>query len=26
LLLEERQKLQQDWIDGLRTKAYIKMF
>lgn len=26
LLLEERQKLQQDWIDGLRSKAFIKMF
>ncbi|MEA3187429.1 MAG: peptidyl-prolyl cis-trans isomerase SurA [Chthoniobacter sp.] len=26
LLQEERQRLQQRWLDGLRQKAYIKMF
>lgn len=26
LLQEERERLQQDWIDGLRSKAFIKQF
>jgi peptidyl-prolyl cis-trans isomerase SurA len=26
LLQEERQRLQQEWLNGLRTKAFIKMF
>jgi parvulin-like peptidyl-prolyl isomerase len=26
LLLEEREKLQQQWLDSLRAKAFIKMF
>ncbi len=26
LLQDERQRLQQEWIDGLRAKAFIKMF
>lgn len=26
LIQEERQQLQQDWIDGLRQNAFIKMF
>lgn len=25
LMLEEKQKLQQQWLDGLRSKAFIKM-
>ncbi len=26
LIQEERQRLQQEWIDSLRSKAFIKMF
>ncbi len=26
LIQQERERIQQDWLDGLRTKAYIKMF
>jgi parvulin-like peptidyl-prolyl isomerase len=26
LLQQERERLQQDWLDGLREKAFIKMF
>jgi len=26
LLQQERERLQQDWLDGLRSKAFIKMF
>jgi peptidyl-prolyl cis-trans isomerase SurA len=26
LVQDEKQRLQQDWLDGLRTKAFIKMF
>jgi parvulin-like peptidyl-prolyl isomerase len=26
LLQDQRAKLQQDWIDGLKSRAFIKMF
>ncbi|HSI87236.1 MAG: peptidylprolyl isomerase [Candidatus Methylacidiphilales bacterium] len=26
LILDEKQRLQQEWLDGLRAKAYVKMF
>jgi parvulin-like peptidyl-prolyl isomerase len=26
LMQQEKERLQQEWLDGLRSKAFIKMF